>query len=620
MIDVTPSALWREIHNAEKARDDKLRSFRRQQEAYVGPHYGGQTAAGSIEDGESGYDPNNHAFQFIAWMLPQLVYNNPKWVVKSGRTGALEEIAKGYRYALARWARDERIAERLQMVATDFLQNYGVVMLTLEDHPGLKQVVGSRAGKPARRPALERIPQDRFIRDPQASSEREIQFAGHSWITTREELRDRAKSNPDEGWHLDAIDGLTEGVGIRDQFKSRRDNYWDIERKQIAIYDIWVRDYEGDDHPGAEEGFHGTIFTLAVDQSDGSDAEPRELRDPRPFYGRPEGPYLVADVYPVSNEPFRLAPLVAIDAQVREYNRLSRAINKSAADYKRLILVNSAHEDLADIISGGEHDLVIPVPGLDRDEIVINLEVGGITQEMLATEKRAKDIVERGSGFNEAAQGQVSGRSTATEAALVDQNSNVRTDFVFLRFHQFVSAIGEAVARYFWYESEIQFSLPPEANVDLGAEPGEEVWFTGGDHDPKSGLTFEDLEFDIEPLSMRRVSEAQQMQQAQSVLQGVMTLAQIAAQMPWVDVPRLAEIYGDALNLPEFSDLINTDLAAQIGTRMALSQGAFGHRPDVRLPGPNGSVLPTPKPSSSQGAEMGDSAGRRAKGYAQGVA
>ncbi len=591
MIDTSPPKLWEEIRNAEKARDSLLATWKRQMEAYVGPFYSKSYGDGSEE---ASYDPNNHAFQFIAWMLPQLVYHNPKCVVRANRTGATEVIAKAHKHALDRWCRDEDLASRLQMVAVDFLSNFGAVLLTMEEHPTRLQVTGKRKGKPAMRPVLERIPQDRFIRDPQATSEDTIQFAGHVWLTTKEDLLDRAKRRPDEGWNVESIEGLSEGVGVREQFKNRRDKFWDIDRKQIAIYDVWVRDAEEEDHPGEEDGFFGTIYTLAVDQSDGSEQEPRELREPRPFYGSPSGPYHVADVYPVSNEPHRLAPLIAVEAQNREWNRLSRSINKSAADYKRMILVNSAHEDLADLIASGEHDLVIPIPGLDKDEIVINLEVGGITQEMLATEARAKEIVERASGFNEAAQGQVSGRSTATEAQLVSQNSSVRTDFVMLRFHQFVSGLLRAVSRFFWYDEEIQFPLGPATNESLGLAPGEDAWFTGGDHDPKSGLTFEDLEFDIEPMSMKRVSEASQQQLAQAVLQGTQLIGGMAAQMPWVDVRKVAEAWGDAHNLPDFADSINYDLAAQIGLQGMLQGAAFPAQPEARIPGPSGSALPRP--------------------------
>jgi hypothetical protein len=625
MIETTPAELWRRIRNAEKARDDKIACNKRLLNAYTGPAF---SERATYADDQGDGDPNNIVFQYIARNLSQLVYHNPKWVVKSNRVGMPQMIAKAHREGLDRWSRDERLSTKLQMLAVDFLTQYAVAVVSLEEGQG-----ETDDGEPVLRPCLERVPYDRFVRDPEASSEAEIAFAGHVWLTDKEELKKRAKENPEEGWSLEAIEGLPEGAGLDALFKTREGGKYNIDRKQVAIYDLWVRDAECDDEDeeddedeGDSEAYNGVIYTLAADGSDGSGTE---LRKPRRFYGRPEGPYIVGDVYPVSNSSYRLSPVVAMDAQVRVYNDLSRAINRSAARYKRLILVNSAHEALQDILADAEHDLVIPVPGLDKEQIVFNLEVGGVTGEMLTAEQRAKEIVERSSGLNEAAQGQISGRATATEAALVDQNSNVRSDFVLLRFHQFVAAIGEAVARYFWYEDRIQFALGPEANKALDLPEDAEAWLLGGDHDQSEGYSFEDLEYDIEPLSMRRVSEAEQQQKAQSVLQGALQLGQMAATMPWIDVRWVAEMYGEALNIPEFADHMDYDLAAQMGSQMALQGSGFAEQPKLELAS-RGSAMPMPRgggggpkpmqPSSMQMSGMGDSAGAMAKTYAQGGA
>lgn len=577
MLDTSPENLWKEIRNAEKARDAKLEVFKRQLRAYTSPFFSNAGRSNSATDNEAepDYDPNNHLFEYIAWMLPQLVYNNPRTSAKSRRVGPPAEIAKSYKYGLDRWVKDEDFAEKLQMPAVDYLMNYGVMLISERDHPSYWTQTndGDDSDTRARWPIITRIAQDRHIRDPQAQENTAGEFSGHQYMMHKNDLEHLAEDNPDDGWDKDAIEGLTENAGVEEIHSNRVDRYWDIDRKQIVLYELWVKDYidpEDKDAPGPDEGFNGYIFTLAVNQGDekgraGKDGQSLTLiREPRPYFGPPTGPYEIVDCYPVPNEPFRLAPAVAVEGQVRDLNSLSRGINRSAKAYKRLILVNTAHENLVDEIEHGEHDLVIPVPGLDKDQVVINLEVGGVTPEMLGTEERARTILERVSGMTEAARGQVSGDSTATEAALMDANSNVRTDFVKLRFHAWAARILRHIAWRMFWNDDIQFTLSQAWNLAVGVPPDVQAWFVGGDHRAESGMAFEDLELDIEPMSMQRVTEGQQQRNAMQMLGLVAQLAEVIPITPWIEWPRLLDILGEMLNFPMLGDLVNAQMAAEM--------------------------------------------------------
>jgi len=165
--------------------------------------------------------------------------------------------------------------------------------------------------------------------------------------------------------------------------------------------------------------------------------------------------------------------------------------------------------------------------------------------------------------------------------------------------------------------------LPAESNQDLGLEEGEEAWFSGGDHDENEGLTHADMNFDIEPMSMRRVSEAEMMQRAQLTMQGAMQIGQIIMQFPFVDARPLAETYGDAFNIPGFAEFFDYDLGAQFASQMMMQEAVGQEDPQVDV-GPDaaappsmgltkttGAQMPT-MPSSTQGAGMGGSAGQQA--------
>ena len=87
----------------------------------------------------------------------------------------------------------------------------------------------------------------------------------------------------------------------------------------------------------------------------------------------------------------------------------------------------------------------------------------------------------------------------------------------------------------------------------------------GGDHDPESGATFDDLELEIEPYSMARTTEGQHQQRVMQMYQLVMQTAPMMPQMPFIKWKELLYHLGDAMNYPEIAELVDTEMAQGIG-------------------------------------------------------
>ena len=90
-------------------------------------------------------------------------------------------------------------------------------------------------------------------------------------------------------------------------------------------------------------------------------------------------------------------------------------------------------------------------------------------------------------------------------------------------------------------------------------EPGEKIMFHGG----IEGIPFEQLGIRIEPLSMERVSQVTMQRRALQMLNLVSTVAPLIPQTPYVQWKDVLGSVGDALNMPNFGDFFDMQLASK---------------------------------------------------------
>ncbi len=234
---------------------------------------------------------------------------------------------------------------------------------------------------------------------------------------------------------------------------------------------------------------------------------------------------------------------------------------------------------------------------MTRDKWV-ETEIGGLTDTAAAQEERARQIADKMLGINDVQRGGLDTGALATEVLEATAASNVRTSDL---KEQYTSAVRRelmTVAWYMWkmdkvvipFTKEEQAALAQQFNLPPDVIP--KAW-TGSDNVGP----FDSLELSIEPYSMQRTDEPMMQaraMQAIQVAQGVWTLvAQVPAAAP--GMKKLLAKLGDAMNWPDFADILPDDVAQQMGPTTPMGQPAIG----PKTPQLQGDVTPpmaSPKP------------------------
>jgi len=219
--------------------------------------------------------------------------------------------------------------------------------------------------------------------------------------------------------------------------------------------------------------------------------------------------------------------------------------------------VDSKSKKLAQDVKSQPHDYVVPVEGLDRDR-VIPLELGGITNQQVSYIQMARERLDRNSGVHDAMRGNVTGSATATEVSIAEGSSGLRLAHIRQQFQEGVRQVMDSVAWYMFHDERVVFPLGAEAAQALGMG---EPMFVGG---AMPGSRFEDLELEIEAYSMERTNEALQQRRAMEAFQVITNVAQAMPAMPYVDWGKLLDKLGDAMNMPDLSELVDEQALAQM--------------------------------------------------------
>lgn len=567
MLKTTASNLMAEIDAAITYRDNHLDGYEEKIARYTGPQY--DRAGGGHQE----YSPENTYYEYVSLMVPRLVFDNPRVQVQSRRAGAQMDVAMAMRHGLNRWARDISLRKLLAELATDMLMGWGVA-LCRPDHKEGQAFASKTPYAPAETdgwPACERISPRKFFADPKAERFASCRFTGHTWHIDKEDLIDLAKKNDKQGWNLEAIEALAPGADPARKHRPGAHNT--PHRGEVHCYEIYIPEIELDDSPGKNKGFHGTIYTLGVDQAlgggDEDDARSEFIRDPRPFYGPASGPYILFGAYKVPNAVYPLAPLVAVEAQIEDLNSQVLAVSSSMLKHKRIVGVND--QRTAKILKDTQHDYVAVVPFEDGKALVQEFMLGGQSEQQAVWIATCRQRADRTLGMDEAQRGAVAGVGTATEHSIASEASNTRMSFVKQSFTDATIALLRGIAFYMYHDDSIVFPVGQEAVEELGMDPGTELMFQGGGNED-GDYSFEDLELEIEPFSMERASEGLAQKRAlemHSMLLNSLTLMQQFPDYPWKD--HFAKV-GNAMNAPDMSELIDTEFLGRLAEDLSMQR------------------------------------------------
>lgn len=561
--------------------------------------------------------PENPAFEYLSYLAPTLAYDNPKVLTKTRRPGSQRQVAIAMMAGLNRWVVDSDYQTHLMRMAYDFAFYHGASITSHLWKDG--EYPDKDTGRPTRGsiawPVVDRVSPHRFAVDPLCAHWSEARWMGHATFWDKEDIKDRAKDEK-SGWNAKAIEALcTTGEGSSRGRPERAEGRVP-ERDEIVCWELWVPEYTEDKWAGPDEGVHGGMFTVALDQATGAITD--WLRKPRPFYGPRWGPYSVFGAYVDPDCPMPLGPLGIVYQQIDDLNDHARSIARSCTTYKRLILVDAGSKKLANVLKSTPDSFVVPVEGLKKDD-VIQVEVGGVTDQQLSQYSIVKTRLDRMLAMQDAQRGTVTGRGTATENSIADEASSKRMAHLKRQFTKASIRELRTVGWGMYHNDRVIFPVGGEASQEMG---GGDAFFFGGDTKDGSGVTYDDLELDIEPYSAEYTSEALLQTRTMQGAQFVIETAPMIPQTPWLDWKDLYQQVGNAINIPNLSDAVNVEmamkmaggqspfpggqpiLARQLG-RADRSRGGAGGRPlnvapMPQLPaGPGGGMAPGPQQTAA---------------------
>lgn len=579
MLDTSFGSIRREVESAERFRDTHIASLRTMVEKYHGPAYRDDRTDAYIDD------PENFGHEYVSLVLPRIIHDTPKFRIRCADAVLDMTVGRRMQMAVNRWARVTKLRRTLERIATDMLFSYGVGLVVSEPRPEARQV----DGKEPYLPRVYRIAPERFFIDPAATSVEDARFMGHCYAVDKSDLI--AKAESDESWDLEAIMDIPAGTDLDE---IRDDNGRDVEdRKEFAVYEVWVPEADQAIAEAIDQVFgpgmvNGTIYTFVKGRSKSSKYD-GYIRKPVPYFGPRQGPYTVFGVYTVPDDPYPLSPLMAVQSQISDLNEHLASVRSSAAAYKRLIMVDARNHKLAQDLKDRPHDYILLSDNLERERIV-NLEVGGITQQQVQYSQIAQDRLDRVSGIHDAMRGNITGSATATEVAVAESSATMRMAHLKRQFQESVDDLGRSVCWYMWHDDRVAIPLGREGvQMFIEANPV----FTGGVRSPG----WEDLEVSVDSYSMERVSEALVQKRAMELLQITTSVAQGMVAMPFVKWREILSVVGDALNVPHLADLIDQNAIAQMQQAQAAAQ--MPQAPQGREQRMNAMGEPSPIPASS---------------------
>jgi hypothetical protein len=597
MLDTSPKNLTQEILAGEELRDKRLASSRAIFHQYVTNTYEGNSALD---------DPENHAFEYITLIVPQMIFENP--VVSITSTPPSADAAE-LEYAQNYWIRKTRVRDVGIQLAIDQCISWGVARIDQRAQPqavpGWVNANGSM--DMPMMPQMVRVPQNRHAMDSICVDPKLARWHSFMVIRDKDSLIREAKDFPKRGWNLKAIEEMATGVDLR-KARPNRESFRNVERNELVFYEVWIPEEELDESLGPQHGFHGTIRTIACGRGGEKYAE---IRKPRPYYGPPTGPAVVFGTHVVPDEPWPMSALYPVQTQVKDLNNHSRAIREAAARRKRLVLGDAFSANDAKRINAAKDGEFLLVKGLDKQKVA-ELGLGGIDEAMAVYRNMARDLLDKNSSLSDALRGAATGDATATENAIASGAADVRMAFV---KRQYQAHMRDAMERAAWFlhhddrtaiqtgagQLYIGGSVSDAAKRLREMFPGVEI------PDDYSGerVPFETLDVQIEPASMERFDQAQSQRNAMQFFQLVSNAIPLMAQFPdatdWrAHFDRLGKAFGEpGLSARVFPDQANENfMAVQALGATPVSAG------QVAQPRPGG------RPVGQQPADRGVSSNR----------
>lgn len=582
-LDLTPAGLWAEVDKAQKHRDTFLgESYRESIERFVGPGY--RTTVSSP------IDFNNHSYKMLSAFLPMLASGNPRVRTKTPRQGSAAALAKAAEFAQNRNWQLTNMKRTVEHLATDWFFKWAVALTSPRPVMGLLE-----REDPPYRPTTKRLSLLDYVWDPVALQPAETRYQAHRIIRDQDSIQREAEEFPNRGWNPDVAAALNRDSIERERRGDKlQDSY---PRDEVELWEVWVPEAELDAgvtesgkafKPMAERGFHGTIYTISRDAA-------AWVREPRPYFGHRDGPYTFNGYLYVPDRAVHLSMLTATAAQAEIHNAVWNAAVEAIKRYKKGVAVSSsAAADLAEKVKGFEDLDVFEIEGWAEDigKAISEIEKGGITQQHMTMLQVLGLNLEQMSGLSEAAQGQVSGDATATEASIANMSSSRRMGYAAEKFNAgMLLPIAEKETFFLTMDPRGEIALGPEAEgVFIDPVTGEPIEYPALQGGLKYASLLEDMDIGLEPTAQRYTSEVLEAEIANQMDAWLATFGPMIPQMPWIEWEQHLQRKADQWRDPSFAKVVNVNKARVMGQMMF----------QMNLQG----IPPTPTPQPRLGADI----------------
>lgn len=573
MIDTSVESLFSEITAGEQLRDKRFCEAAKIVKQYHTLTY----------DGSAALDvPENHAFEYISLIVPQMIFENPVMFIcnedydefsDNGESRQLEKATNRVLYL-------RRMREKGIQAAIDQCFCWSVGRVDQQPVPGATPGEVNKDGSfdLPMMPDYQRISQNHFCMDPLAITKAQARWTSFDVVRDKKDLLDEATRFPNRGWDAAAIEKITPSVDTK--LRPMQKDLRGIDRKELWFKEIWIPEEELDDSLGPQDGFHGTIRTICLTGQGGM----VEIRKARPYYGPPSGPAVIFGTHLVPDELWPLSALYPVQTQVKDLNAHGLHVRDAAARHKRVGLGDALSAKDSQAIKDAKNGEFLLVAGLDKQK-VLEIELGGITEAMMVYRNFARDLLDRTSGMTDAMRGNVTGDATASENIIADNAGNVRTSFV---KRQFQSAMREVGEKFAWFCDHDERTEVPHANGDTyhGGHgealanrlrkkyPGIQI---PDDWGQQQRIPFESRDIRIEPGSMERVDQGQQQRNAMQAYTLALQAVPVMAQFPdALDYRGLFEDIGRAFNSPHLAKRVRPQAANENAIAMAQLEAGDG--------------------------------------------
>lgn len=530
----------------------------------------------------------NWVMEYLALMVPQIAYGLPRCMIMAGgRPSAFNEHGLALQYALNWWADDDDLGEVFDEIAYDYLTAWGVVLMTSQDQP-----YRPKGDFVPQKPYAMRLSPHVFAVDPLAKTMNPLSHDGprymmHMWKADAEDLM------KDKKFDKDAVKAATSDNDLEKYDRERSGLEIRPDRNEILAWDIWIPEIDSTDEPG----YNGSIMTVGVGAyGDSQTKKSYILRDKRPCFCPPWGPYNVFGAYRVLDNPYPLSPLLAAAEQAEELNAHIVQAAEDAASFKRFLVGKSSNTRDNELVKNVKHGHLVT---LDDPESVDEKTIGGTHEKQIEHIMQADNRLDRALGISDAMKGNVDPRVTATAESIAQSGLAARLAHIQKRYRKGVTNVFRSAAYLMWHGEDMVFDdLGPEA-----AKNGIKGWIGGSsDGDPDEGQIIPRIR--IEPYSLEHTSQAILQRRLQEAFQMMGQTAPAFLQAPFMPWKQLLDRLFESMNMGEVE--IDEQLLQQMAG--ALHQAETAEQQPEQAPGEQVSAGGT-APSIDEAQSMGNEAG-----------